>query len=132
MKKYFLNILATSLLLTSLEASAHHAFALEFDVNSPVELSGIVTKVEMINPHSWIHIAVVNDAGETENWMVEGGSPNALFRRGVTKKSFPIGDELIVGGYQARDGSNTVVGRNIHQSDGSSIFFSGTTTPSGQ
>jgi hypothetical protein len=110
-------------------ANAHHAFATEFTVDRPVALRGKVTKVELINPHSWIHIEVVNENGEAVVWMVEGGSPNALVRRGITKSSIPIGSELIVNGYQARDGSNKAVGRDILFADGTALFFDGTQAP---
>jgi hypothetical protein len=110
-------------------ASAHHAFATEFDVERPVALEGKVTKVELINPHSWIHIEVVSDNGEATVWMVEGGSPNALVRRGITKASIPIGAELIVNGYQARDGSHKAVGRDLTFADGTALFFTGTEIP---
>ena len=92
---------------------AHHSFASEFDANQPVSLKGTVTKVEFINPHSWIHIEVTNKQGLKETWMVEGGSPNALFRHGITKNSIPLGAELVVIGYQARDGGNRAVGRTL-------------------
>jgi Family of unknown function (DUF6152) len=115
--------------LTATAAQAHHAFATEFDVESPVALEGKVTKVELINPHSWIHIEVIGDDGEATTWMVEGGSPNALVRRGITKNSIPIGAELIVNGYRARDGSNRAVGRDILFSDGTALFFQGTQAP---
>lgn len=116
-------------MLASAAASAHHAFATEFDVERPVKLEGKVTKVELINPHSWIHIAVVDENGDTVDWMVEGGSPNALVRQGITKASIPIGSELIVNGYQARDGSNRAVGRDLQFSDGTALFFKGTQVP---
>jgi Family of unknown function (DUF6152) len=119
-------------MLGATAAQAHHAFATEFDVNSPVELEGKVTKVELINPHSWIHIEVIGDDGQPVMWMIEGGSPNALVRRGVTKASVPIGSDLIVRGYQARDGSNRAVGRELKFADGRELFFqSNTTTPEG-
>ena len=104
---------------------AHHAFATEFDVNSPVSFTGTVSKVELINPHSWIHVDVQDEQGERATWMIEGGSPNALVRRGVTKASIPIGAELRVNGYQARDGSHRAVGRDIHFADGRPLFFEG-------
>jgi hypothetical protein len=109
-------------------ARAHHAFATEFDVERPVELRGKVTKLELINPHSWIHLEVMED-GKPVTWMIEGGSPNALYRRGVTKASVPIGSELKVVGYQARDGSNRAVGRTITFADGRALFFGGTAVP---
>jgi hypothetical protein len=114
----------------ALAAQAHHAFATEFDVARPVTLKGKVAKLELINPHSWIHIDVVDDSGKSVRWMIEGGSPNALVRRGVTKASVPIGSELAVEGYQARDGSNRAVGRDIKFTDGRELFFEGS-APSG-
>ncbi len=124
-------LLGAAGLLTASAAHAHHAFATEFSVDHPVSLQGKVTKVELINPHSWIHLEVVDENGETVTWMIEGGSPNALVRRGITKASIPIGSELIVTGYQARDGSNRAVGRNITFSDGRALFFQGTAVPEG-
>ena len=108
---------------------AHHAFASSFDVNKPVDFRGTVTKVELINPHSWIHLDVVNEDGEKEAWRIEGGSPNALYRQGITKDSVPIGSELHIVGYQARDGSLRAVGRDITFGDGRSVFFGGTDVP---
>ena len=115
--------------LGSSMVQAHHAFAMEFNVSAPVTLKGTVSKVELINPHSWIHIDVKNPDGTTTTWMIEGGSPNALVRRGVTKQSIPIGSELSVTGYQARDGSNKAVGRDITFADGRELFFDGTRAP---
>jgi len=109
--------------------NAHHAFATEFDVNRPVTLEGKVTKVELINPHSWIHIEVVGDDGKAVTWMVEGGSPNALVRRGITKNSIPVGSELVIRGYGTRDGSNKAVGRDMTFADGRALFFGGTQAP---
>src|SRR5690606_3762571 len=126
-----LSCLGAACLLAPQAAQAHHAFATEFDVNRPVELQGKVTRLELINPHSWITIEVVDENGETAEWMFEGGSPNALVRRGVTKAAIPIGSELIVTGYQARDGSNKAVGRNVTFSDGRQLFFGTTQAESG-
>lgn len=124
-----LAILAAGWVLASAAVHAHHAFATEFDVERPVALEGKVTKVELINPHSWIHVEVVDDDGESTVWMIEGGSPNALVRRGITKASIPIGADLVVNGYQARDGTNKAVGRDILFADGTALFFQGTQVP---
>jgi len=123
-----MTISAAALLLAG-AANSHHAFSTEFDVDSPVALEGVVTKVELINPHSWIHIEVVDAAGDAVTWMIEGGSPNALVRRGITKNSIPVGSELVIRGYQARDGSNRAVGREMHFADGRELFFQGTPVP---
>jgi len=124
-----LALIGAGAVLAAAAAEAHHAFATEFNVEAPVALEGKVTKVELINPHSWIHIEVVGEDGEAVVWMVEGGSPNALVRRGITKASIPIGAELVVNGYQARDGSNKAVGRDILFADGTALFFQGTQAP---
>jgi hypothetical protein len=101
---------------------AHHAFAAEFDAQKPVKLKGTVAKVEFINPHSWIHMDVKDADGKVTRWMVEGGSPNALIRRGVTKDALPKGSEILVDGYQAKDGSNRANGRDITFADGKKLF----------
>jgi len=118
-------LIAVGLVLAA-AAEAHHAFATEFDADRPVALRGKVTKVELINPHSWIHIEVVGEDGTATTWMIEGGSPNALVRRGITRDSIPVGVELIVNGYQARDGTNRAVGRDMLFADGRPLFFEGT------
>ncbi len=103
-------------------AQAHHAFAAEFDATRPIRLEGTIAQVELINPHSWIHLDVTNDDGTVVRWMIEGGPPNALFRRGFTEDSLPVGIDIIVEGFQARDGSATANGRNIMLADGSNPF----------
>lgn len=104
------------------QVSAHHAFAAEFDVNRPITLEGTVVELELINPHSWIHLDVTKADGTVERWMVEGGPPNALFRRGFTREALPIGSEIIVEGYQAKDGSQRANGRDIVFTDGRTPF----------
>ena len=104
---------------------AHQAFTSEFDASKPVKLRGTVTKVELINPHSWIHIDVKNPDGSVTNWAIEGGTPNTLFRLGVNKDSLAIGSELLVDGYQAKDGSNKANGRDITFADGRKVFIGG-------
>jgi hypothetical protein len=110
---------------------AHHAFSAEFDANRPLHLEGTVVKMEWINPHAWVHIEITNDEGNAEVWMVEGGTPNTLFRRGFTQDSLAIGTEIIVDGYQAKDGSEKMNGRDLTFRDGSKLFMgsSGTGAP---
>jgi hypothetical protein len=102
---------------------AHHSFAAEFDAKQPVTLRGTVTKMEWINPHSWIHIDVKDPAtGKVERWMVEGGAPNALLRRGWNKNSLPPGTEILVEGFRAKDGAFRANGRDITFPDGKKLF----------
>ena len=124
MRANFLSALAVTVvsLVTSAPALAHHAFSAEFDANAPVELKGTVTKMEWINPHSWIHIDVVNENGEVEEWMIEGGAPNAILRRGFSADSLKPGTVILVEGYRARDGSTRANGRDITFEDGSKLF----------
>lgn len=103
-------------------AAAHHAFAAEFDADKPIRLEGTIARVELINPHSWIHLDVANPDGSVTRWMIEGGPPNALFRRGFTEDSLPVGTDIIVEGFQARDGSARANGRNVLLADGSNPF----------
>jgi len=116
-------LLATCLALCSAAAMAHHSFAAEFDIDRPVQFGGKVLKVELINPHSWIHLEVTTGTGAKETWMIEGGSPNQLLRKGFTKNSLPVGSELKVTGYQARDGSKRAVGRTLQLANGQPLFF---------
>jgi hypothetical protein len=104
---------------------AHHSFAAEFDINKPLKLTGTVTSMEWINPHSWIHIDVKGPDGKVTNWMVEGGSPNILLRRGFTKKSLEPGTVVVVDGYQAKSGEARMNGANITFSDGKRLFLGG-------
>ena len=116
-------LIATGLLL-GIPAPAHHAFGGEFDANRPVLLKGKVVKVEWVNPHAWIHVEVTKPDGSKEVWMVEGGSPNSLLRRGMTRDSLPIGTEIIVDGYQARDHNLLRAnGRNVTFADGRKLFL---------
>lgn len=110
---------------------AHHAFSAEFNPNAPVNLQGPITKVELINPHAWIHMKVTKPDGKVEEWAVEGGTPNTLQRRGITRDSVAIGTVIKVSGYQAKDGTLRANGRNITFPDGRTLFMgsSGTGAP---
>jgi hypothetical protein len=107
---------------------AHHAFTAEFDADKPVKLRGQVTQVEWVNPHAWIHIDVKDAKGKVVNWAIEGGAPNALARRGWRPASLPAGSEIIVEGYQAKNGEPKANGRNLTFPDGRKLFMGSTGT----
>ncbi len=116
------------LVLAVKPALAHHAFAAEFDAKKPVKLKGTVTKMEWINPHAWIHIDVKKPDGTVDEWMIEAGTPNTLLRRGFTKDSLKAGTEVLVDGYQSKDGSLRANGRDITLPNGQTLFL-GSNTP---
>jgi len=122
--------LIVAVTVSAVPVFAHHAFTAEFDAKKPIKLRGTVAKVELINPHSWIHVDVKNADGSTTRWMIEGGTPNTLLRRGLTKKDLPIGAEILVDGYQAKDGTNRANGRDLTFTDGRKIFL-GASGPEG-
>ena len=123
--------LAGLVVATGVPADAHHAFGAEFDPNRPVVLRGPVTQVEWVNPHTWIHVEHTDADGNKQVWMVEGGTPNTLLRRGLTRETIPIGAMIVVDGYQSKDRSARANGRDVTFEDGRKFFMgsSGTGAP---
>ena len=122
-------VVLAALLYDGSPVKAHHAFGSEFDANSPVLLKGKIAKIEWVNPHTWIHVEIKKDDGAKEIWMVEGGSPNTLLRRGANKNTFPEGTEVVVDGYQARDhNEKRANARNVTFPDGRKLFLGMTGT----
>lgn len=111
------------ILLGTAPTWAHHSFAAEFDRNKVVNLEGTIVKMEWVNPHAWIHVAVKNPDGTSTNWMVEANTPNGLLRRGFTKKSLEEGTEVLIRGYQAKSGDNKINGSSMTFKDGKKLFL---------
>lgn len=126
-----LGAVSLCLLVGSARLAAHHAFSAEFDANKPITLRGTVAKVEWINPHSWIHVDVKSPEGKVERWMIEGGNPTVLLRRGLNKDSLPVGTEIVVEGYRAKGNPFRANGRDLTFPDGRKLFMgsSGTGAP---
>ena len=124
-------VLGGLMLAASGNVFAHHAFSAEFDASKPIVLKGKVVKTEWVNPHSWVHIEVKSADGKLATWAIECGAPNALLRRGWNKNSLPIGADIVVDGYQAKDGSTTANAKDITTADGQKMFVgsSGTGAP---
>ena len=131
--RYLLGVIGAAGLSVLLGAQvfAHHAFSAEFDAKKPVTLKGTVAKVEWINPHSWIHVDVKNASGKVDRWMVEGGNPTVLLRRGINRNSLPVGTEIVVEGYRAKGHPFRANGRDVTFADGRKLFMgsSGTGAP---
>ncbi|MET0215845.1 MAG: DUF6152 family protein [Vicinamibacterales bacterium] len=116
-------LVTVTLVAAATPLHAHHAFASEFDARKPVKFTATVTKMEWINPHSWMHVEVKKPDGTVETWMIEAGSPNSLFRRGINKNTVKPGMVVVVDGYQARDGSRRANGRDVTLPEGQRLFL---------
>lgn len=123
-KRFWLAMLAAAW-LTGAVVDGHHSFAAEFDVNKPVTLRGKLTRVELVNPHGWIHVAVANPDGSVTNWAVETGAVTQLLRQGIRAADFPVGTEIIIKGYMARNGKPIANGDSVTFADGRNFFLSG-------
>jgi len=123
MKRLWMAAVAAAWLAGGAAAAAHHSFAAEFDINQPITLSGVLTKMEWINPHGWIYLDVKNTDGSVTTWAVETGAPGGLQRRGFRRTDFPVGVELRITGYRARSGKPIANGRTVKFPDGRDFFF---------
>src|SRR5216684_264441 len=121
--KSVIGFAAIALFGPTLALWAHHAFSAEFDVDKPIHFTGVLTKMELVNPHAWFHVDVKAPDGQVSSWMIEAGTPNVLFRRGVTKNSVPVGIEITIDGFQAKDGSLKASGRDITLPGGKKLFI---------
>jgi hypothetical protein len=134
MKLIHSGLLASTVLIAALVTTpviAHHSFASEFDINRPIELEGVVTRMQWSNPHTWVHLEITLNSGEKQQWTIEGSAPNALLRRGWDRDSLAVGTFIKVEGFQARDRSNKANGRNVILPDGSRLFVGSSGTQTG-
>jgi len=122
-------LVIAALLMSAPPARAHHSFAAEFDVNQPITLDGILTRMEWVNPHGWIYVDVKRPDGTVQNWAIESGGPTQLLKRGLRKTDFPPGIEVKVTGFRARNGTPTANGQSVTLKDGRNFFLGAPTTP---
>ena len=121
--KFILVLAGLAIVAAAVPVRAHHAFASEFDAKRPVKFTATITKMEWINPHAWMHVEVKKPDGTVEQWMIEAGTPNMLFRRGVNKETVRAGMQVVIDGYQAKDGSRRANGRDVTLPDGRKLFL---------
>ena len=122
-------VVAGLTLLWAVPVVAHHSFAAEFDVDQPVTLKGTLTQMEWLNPHGWLHVDVTQPDGTVVSWAIEVGGPNALLRRGLRQTDFPIGSELSIEGYRAKNGTPTASGESVNFADGRNFFLGASDAP---
>jgi hypothetical protein len=120
--QFYVFVASLGLLATTAPMMAHHSFTAEYDAAKPISLSGTVTKVEWMNPHARFYVDVKDDAGKVINWELELGSPNALMRLGWTRNSLKPGDQVMVEGSLAKDGSKLANARKVTLADGRKVF----------
>jgi hypothetical protein len=120
--KNMLALLLAGLLVAPIPALAHHSFAAEFDAAKPVTVQGAVNKVEWTNPHIWIYVDTKNAGGQAERWQCEGGSPNTLARQGWSRDTLKPGDQVVIEGFRAKNGSNTCNSRTVKTANGKTLF----------
>ena len=125
MQKLWVIAMGVALCCSAAPASGHHSFAAEFDVSKPITLKGVLTKLEWVNPHGWLHIDVKKPDGKVESWAIEAGGATALMRAGVRRTDFALGVELTVEGYRAKNGTFTAAGRTVKTADGRNFFVAG-------
>ena len=131
MKRIVCAVAVLAVVLAAAPARAHHSFAAEFDITKPVELEGVLTKMEWVNPHGWIYVDVKGPDGQIQHWNIEAGGPTQLLRRGLRKEDFPAGIEVKIKGYRSRDGSFTANGQSVTLKDGRNFFMGSAQTPGG-
>jgi len=129
MKRLSVAVVGIAMLWAAVPAVAHHSFAAEFDEKQPITLKGKLSKMEWVNPHGWLHVDVTQPDGKVVSWAIEAGGPNALLRRGLRKTDFPIGSELIIEGYRAKNGTPTANGSTVKFVDGRNFFLGASDGP---